>query len=133
MAMASFFRLRQRLSRVKESEMPQKEKDQLSRSFDGNIETGFQMATFHGPLCAEPMEGIAFFVERVEVDKEGLDKEIGIDRALHCTPCGVLTYRVDRTRPYVTDHGFRHFRRTGCVSKWIAGLVAAPKIGDVFM
>ena len=48
-----------------------------SRSFDGQIETGFQMAAAHGPLCAEPMAGLAFFVEKVEVDATGLERESG--------------------------------------------------------
>lgn len=31
------------------------------------IDTGFQLATLQGPMCAEPMQGMAFFVESVEV------------------------------------------------------------------
>lgn len=51
----------------------------LDKDFDftGHIETGFQLATFQGPLCAEPVEGIAYFVEDIHVDAEGLGKEIG--------------------------------------------------------
>lgn len=45
--------------------------------FTGHIETGFQLATFQGPLCAEPVEGMAYFVEDVQVDAESLEKEIG--------------------------------------------------------
>lgn len=45
--------------------------------FTGHIETGFQLATFQGPLCAEPVEGVAYFVEDVRIDAEGLEKEIG--------------------------------------------------------
>ncbi|KAH7910847.1 P-loop containing nucleoside triphosphate hydrolase protein [Hygrophoropsis aurantiaca] len=44
--------------------------------FSGYVETGFQLATFQGPLCAEPVEGMAYFVEDVEVDVEGIQKEI---------------------------------------------------------
>jgi ribosome assembly protein 1 len=60
-----------------ETENNDLQKDSITRDFDGNIETGFQIATLHGPLCAEPMEGMAFFVERVEIDREGIRKEIG--------------------------------------------------------
>lgn len=28
-------------------------------------------------MCAEPMEGMCFFVEKVEVDLEVIDREIG--------------------------------------------------------
>ncbi|KAI0319365.1 P-loop containing nucleoside triphosphate hydrolase protein [Amylostereum chailletii] len=74
--------MKQRLDRSKEADQA---KDRSSGIFDGNIETGFQIATFHGPLCAEPMEGMAFFVERVEVDKDGLDKEIEQNRMSQIT------------------------------------------------
>lgn len=50
---------------------------QKDSDFTGHIETGFQLATFQGPLCAEPVEGVAYFVEDVQVDVEGLEKEIG--------------------------------------------------------
>ncbi|VDB85573.1 unnamed protein product [Peniophora sp. CBMAI 1063] len=49
--------------------------DDASHAFDGQIETGFQIAAAHGPLCAEPMASLAFFVEKVEVDAAGLEKE----------------------------------------------------------
>ncbi|KAF9236515.1 P-loop containing nucleoside triphosphate hydrolase protein [Melanogaster broomeanus] len=54
-------------------------KDSPSHSehdFNGHVETGFQLATFQGPLCAEPVEGLAYFVESINVDGEGLQKEI---------------------------------------------------------
>lgn len=43
--------------------------------FEANIESGFQIATFQGPLCAEPMEGLAFFVESIEFDASQLGTE----------------------------------------------------------
>lgn len=52
----------------------------LKSDFDPQIETGFQLATFQGPLCAEPMQGLAFFVESVDVDEESLEKERGMSR-----------------------------------------------------
>lgn len=42
----------------------------LLRDFDHSIETGFQMATFQGPLCAEPVVGMAWTVESVEYNPE---------------------------------------------------------------
>jgi len=45
--------------------------------FDNHIESGFQLATIQGPLCAEPVEGLAYFVESVEVDQAALEKEMG--------------------------------------------------------
>ena len=35
------------------------------RLFEDNILTGFQLATQQGPLCAEPVQGIACFLESV--------------------------------------------------------------------
>ena len=48
------------------------EVDHLLQQFEGTIETGFQLATFKGPLCAEPVEGMAYFVESIEVDEKGV-------------------------------------------------------------
>ncbi|KAF8644511.1 hypothetical protein AX16_008388 [Volvariella volvacea WC 439] len=53
--------------------------------FDNQIETGFQLATFQGPLCAEPVEGLAYFVESVNVDKEALEKEAEQGRVAQVT------------------------------------------------
>ncbi|WFC94927.1 Cytoplasmic GTPase/eEF2-like protein (ribosomal biogenesis) [Malassezia brasiliensis] len=37
------------------------------------VENGFQLATASGPMCAEPMQGMAFVVERVELEeREGV-------------------------------------------------------------
>jgi ribosome assembly protein 1 len=62
---------------VKETENSELQRDSVTKDFDGNVETGFQIATLHGPLCAEPMEGMAFFVERVDIDRGGMGKEDG--------------------------------------------------------
>lgn len=43
--------------------------------FDGYIEAGFQIATFQGPLCHEPVEGLAYFVESLKMDQEALEQE----------------------------------------------------------
>lgn len=55
----------------------EQEKDLPEHVFDGHVETGFQLATFQGPLCSEPVEGLAYFVENVEIDEEGLRTEQG--------------------------------------------------------
>ncbi len=62
---------------MKETETNELQRDSATRDFDGYVETGFQIATLHGPLCAEPMEGMAFLVERVEIDRNGISKEDG--------------------------------------------------------
>lgn len=45
------------------------------RAFDESVFTAFQLATFRGPLCAEPMTGLAFSVERLEVSTEPADQD----------------------------------------------------------
>ena len=74
-----------------------------SRSFDGQIETGFQMAAAHGPLCAEPMAGLAFFVEKVEVDAAGLERESGT--LFLSLICGISLTNLNpnRTKSYQPD------------------------------
>ena len=39
------------------------------RAFNEAIDTAFQIATLRGPLCAEPMEGLAFIVESLEISQ----------------------------------------------------------------
>ncbi|KAK0543881.1 Cytoplasmic GTPase/eEF2-like protein (ribosomal biogenesis) [Tilletia horrida] len=40
-----------------------------------SIDSGFQIATHQGPLCAEPVQGLAYFVESLQVDKDEASKE----------------------------------------------------------
>ncbi|RKP15045.1 P-loop containing nucleoside triphosphate hydrolase protein [Piptocephalis cylindrospora] len=48
--------------------------------FDGSLLTGFQLATYSGPLCAEPVVGMAYVVEdfsltQAEKSKESVEEE----------------------------------------------------------
>lgn len=67
--------LKKRHERGKNSGDASQESEHVARDFDNHLEAGFQLATFQGPLCAEPMEGLAFFVEAVEIDREGMEQE----------------------------------------------------------
>jgi translation elongation factor EF-G len=49
----------------------------LMRDFESSLETGFQMATFQGPLCAEPVQGMAYFVEVLNFNDEAAHGEDG--------------------------------------------------------
>ena len=51
--------------------------DEPGHDFDHHIETGFQLATFQGPLCSEPVEGMAYFLESFEVAAEESKSETG--------------------------------------------------------
>lgn len=39
----------------------------MRREFDESIDSGFQIATFQGPLCAEPVVGMAWIVEEIAI------------------------------------------------------------------
>ncbi|WVQ82433.1 hypothetical protein IAT38_004561 [Cryptococcus sp. DSM 104549] len=52
----------------------------LLRDFESSIESGFQMATFQGPLCSEPVVGMGWVVESVESNQEELEAEQGKGR-----------------------------------------------------
>jgi len=84
--------LKQRLERTKVDEGIA-EIDKAIRDFDDHIESGFQLATFQGPLCAEPVEGMAYFVEQVEIDKESLEREIEQNRTSQITGSLVSSFR----------------------------------------
>ncbi|KAI0632187.1 translation elongation factor 2 [Trametes polyzona] len=76
--------LKQRLARLRAGEAV-KEQDPLAVTFDNHLETGFQLATFQGPLCAEPVEGMAYFVEAVTLDRAGIEEEQAHNRMAHLT------------------------------------------------
>lgn len=68
-------RLKRRLEHLRVG--PNLDKESRDFDFDPHLETGFQLATFQGPLCAEPVEGMAYFVEDLQIDMAGIEKEIG--------------------------------------------------------
>jgi ribosome assembly protein 1 len=69
------------------------ETERIIRDFDNHVETGFQLATFQGPLCAEPVEGLAYFVEQVDVDREALEKEMEQNRVAQVTGSVITSVR----------------------------------------
>ncbi|EPQ54738.1 P-loop containing nucleoside triphosphate hydrolase protein [Gloeophyllum trabeum ATCC 11539] len=69
--------LRRRMDRLRagEDKEVQSAAEQSMRDLEGHVETGFQFATFQGPLCAEPVEGLAYFLESFEVDENRIEEE----------------------------------------------------------
>lgn len=51
--------------------------DEPGHDFDHHVETGFQLATFQGPLCSEPVEGMGYFLESLETDLGETKSETG--------------------------------------------------------
>lgn len=75
--------LKRRLSRNKSAQSTDTSDNDVD--FTGYVETGFQLATFQGPLCAEPVEGMAYFVESIDVNADGVQKEIVQNRLSQVT------------------------------------------------
>ncbi|KAG1743303.1 P-loop containing nucleoside triphosphate hydrolase protein [Suillus paluster] len=75
--------LKRRLSRNQSAQSTDTSGNDID--FTGYVETGFQLATFQGPLCAEPIEGMAYFVESIDVDADGVQKEIVQNRLSQVT------------------------------------------------
>jgi ribosome assembly protein 1 len=46
----------------------------MLRDLENSIEAGFQMATFQGPLCGEPVVGMGWVVEEVKFNREGTEE-----------------------------------------------------------
>lgn len=67
--------MRKRMRLVEAGAVNGSDETQRLRDFDSHVETGFQIATFQGPLCAEPMEGMAFFLEALDVDEARVEQE----------------------------------------------------------
>ena len=59
------------------------------------METGFQLATFQAPLCAEPVEGMEYFIEQVEINTKGLEEEIG--------KLQTIKYVIARLKPIILE------------------------------
>ena len=47
--------------------LQQNAQDELIREFENSFLFGFNLATSKGPLCEEPMQGVAFFIEKFSV------------------------------------------------------------------
>lgn len=52
------------------------------RELDENIDTAFQLAMNRGPLCAEPVVGMAYFLESVDLDAAELEPLQGEKREM---------------------------------------------------
>ena len=67
----------QQLADITSGESGARAELRLLGDFENSIEAGFQIATFQGPLCAEPVVGIAWVIERVDFHREEDETEQG--------------------------------------------------------
>ena len=49
----------------------------LLKDLENSVESGFQMAAFQGPLCSEPVVGMAWIVESLEYKPDEEESEQG--------------------------------------------------------
>ncbi|ELU38974.1 ribosome biogenesis protein Ria1, putative [Rhizoctonia solani AG-1 IA] len=61
-------------SQTKPEDAPTKK---VYRDYEDSIDTGFQIATFQGPLCAEPVMGMAYFLEDVKQNPDATHTQPG--------------------------------------------------------
>jgi hypothetical protein len=100
----------------------------LDIEFDHYIETGFQLATLQGPLCAEPMQGMAFLLESVQIDSEGIEKERGSNPNHVFLEIGLISVRA---KPAGPNHRFPHLFCARSLSERAIRLFTAPEAGHV--
>lgn len=87
------------------------EEQQIANDFDGHLETGFQLATAQGPLCAEPVEGLAYFIESLEIDYTALEEERGTFSLLDFFIVVFVTQSLYSTKQGSPGHWIIHFSR----------------------
>ena len=71
-----------------------------ARDFSDRINYAFQLATQQGPLCNEPVQGIAVFLEEVTISTSTDDESTARDRI------GRLTGEVIKTTQQAIRQGF---------------------------
>jgi ribosome assembly protein 1 len=71
-----------------------------ARSFSDKISYAFQLATAQGPLCNEPVQGIAVFLEEVTINPSTDDEPSARDNQ------GRLTGEVIKTVQHAIKQGF---------------------------
>ena len=65
----------------------------IPRDFSDKISYAFQLATAQGPLCNEPIQGIAVFLEEVNVSSSSEDGTSGGDQLGRLTGEVIKTVR----------------------------------------
>ena len=60
------------------------------RAFDESIDAAFQLTTLRGPLCNEPVQGMAYFVEKLEVDEQAEGADAREHLVLNLTHSGLV-------------------------------------------
>lgn len=104
------------------------------RELDENFDTAFQLAMNRGPLCAEPVVGMAYFLEAVELNSDGLDIATGtFHEPLTCESLMAKSRSLCSAVKMVRRTRAADLGRPGRLPKRLARLVAATPARHVLV
>ncbi|KAI1002979.1 Ribosome assembly protein 1 [Podosphaera aphanis] len=93
-----------------------------ARDFSDKIIYAFQLATAQGPLCNEPVEGIAVFLEEVTVNTLEDDNSLTRDKL------GRLTSEVIKTTQLAIKQGFLDWSPRLCLAMYSCEIQASTEV-----
>lgn len=97
------------------------------RQLDENIDTAFQLATNRGPLCAEPVIGMAYFLEAIELHAEDLEPSVGASSRLSAVSGALADAQPSHSSLEMVERARAdHFGRPGRLPQRATRLVASP-------
>lgn len=109
------------------------------RAFDESLDTAFQLTTLRGPLCHEPVQGMAYFVERLEVNADaagGGEARTSIssaDPSNSGIPTDSVPSRACSVDPILASDRQPNLLSAGSIPERAAGLVSTSASSYVFM
>ncbi|TAQ90629.1 hypothetical protein B7494_g1045 [Chlorociboria aeruginascens] len=93
-----------------------------ARDFSDNISYAFQLATAQGPMCNEPVQGIAVFLEEVTIVQSGEDELSARDKL------GRLTGEVIKTVQQAIKQGFLDWSPRLLLAMYSCEIQASPEV-----
>ena len=76
---SEFFSVWSNLDSAMDKKIP-KLKNSLVKEFAHNLSFGFNMVASKGPMCEEPMQGVALFLEKLQVSYEEKEDEMRVKK-----------------------------------------------------
>jgi hypothetical protein len=88
------------------ADAPGDEEQDPRRDLDGFVITGFQMAALAGPICEEPMTGVAFLVEEWTIENLNKDVRPSEEGLVQLYTCIYLPITYYWTGLLILDHSY---------------------------
>ncbi len=98
-----------------------------ARDFSDKIIHAFQLATIHGPMCNEPVQGIAVFLEEVTITPSADDESSARDKL------GRLTGEVIKTVQQAIKQGFLDWSPRLLLAMYSCEIQASSKFNTLFL